>query len=70
MFEKQQETGKELQSLILMGTCPCCSSVRIKYREYLTNRTFGFQCFHCGWKSEYNSTELQQASTNWFSTTK
>ena len=70
MLEKQQKTGKELKSLILMGTCPCCSSVRIKYREYITNRTFGFQCFSCGWKSQYNSTELQQASANWFPITK
>lgn len=66
MFEKQQKTGKELKSLILMGTCPCCSSERIKYREYITNRTFGFQCFNCGFQSEYNLNELKQASANWF----
>lgn len=66
MFEKQQETGKELRSLVLMGICPCCGSMKIKYREYITNRTFGFQCFHCGWKSQYNLTQLQQASATWF----
>jgi predicted RNA-binding Zn-ribbon protein involved in translation (DUF1610 family) len=66
MFEKQQQTGKELKSLVLMGICPCCGSVKIKYREYITNRTFGFQCFNCGFQSQYNLTELKQASVNWF----
>lgn len=66
MLEKQQKIGKELKSLIVMGTCPCCNSVRIKYREYITNRTFGFQCFNCGWKSQYNLKELKEASVNWF----
>ncbi len=70
MLEKQQKTEKELKSLILMGTCPCCGSVKVKYREYLTNRTFGFQCFHCGWKSQYSLNELQQASASWFPITK
>mgnify|MGYP001795226140 FL=1 len=67
MSEKQHETEKELKQLVLMGTCPCCSSVRIKYREYITNRTFGFECFNCGWNSQYNLTELKIASINWFS---
>lgn len=66
MFNEKQETGKELKKLILAGICPCCSSVRIKYSEYITNRTFGFQCFHCGWKSQYSLTELQEASLSWF----
>ncbi len=66
MCERQHDKRKELKSIILMGTCPCCSSNQVKYCEYLTNRTFGFQCFSCGWKSEYNSTELKEASTNWF----
>ncbi|GEM_PF-6736435 len=67
MFEKQQEIRNELKTLIIMGTCPCCGSVKIKYREYITNRTFGFQCFNCGWQSQYNLTELKEASANWFS---
>lgn len=67
MFEEQHKIGKELKTLIIMGNCPCCGSVKIKYREYLTNRTFGFQCFSCGWQSQYNLTELRKASENWFS---
>ncbi|BAY80947.1 hypothetical protein NIES267_04120 [Calothrix parasitica NIES-267] len=66
MFEKQPETGKELKSLVLMGICPCCGSVRIKYSEYITNRTFGFKCFNCGWTSQYNLSELKEAANGWF----
>ncbi|MEB3220265.1 MAG: hypothetical protein VKN72_29080 [Nostocales cyanobacterium 94392] len=66
MSEQQEEKQKELKLLILMGTCPCCSSNQVKYYEYITNRTFGFHCFNCGWKSKYNLTELKQASANWF----
>ncbi|MEO1429704.1 MAG: hypothetical protein AAFS12_15610 [Cyanobacteria bacterium J06632_19] len=70
MFDNNQEAEQELKSLVIMGICPCCSSVRIKYREYITNRTFGFQCFNCGWTSQYNLTELKEASENWFPTQK
>ena len=66
MFEKQAETGKELKSLVLMGVCPCCGSVKIKYSEYITIRTFVFQCFNCGWTSQYNLSELKEASDSWF----
>ncbi len=66
MIDKQQETAKELRKLILRGTCPYCASVRIKYREYLTNQTFGFHCLSCDWKSQYNLSELKQASEKWF----
>lgn len=66
MFEKEQEPEKELKSLIVKGVCPYCSSAKIKYREYITNRTFGFQCFNCGWKSSYSLKELTEASVNWF----
>ena len=67
MLEKKQEIEKELKMLILRGNCPNCNSERIKYREYITNLTFGFECLNCGWKSQYNLTELKQASVNWFS---
>lgn len=70
MFDNKQQAEQELKSLVLMGICPRCSSVRIKYREYITNRTFGFQCFSCGWKSQYNLTELKEASENWFPSSK
>ncbi|AFY58224.1 hypothetical protein Riv7116_5862 [Rivularia sp. PCC 7116] len=70
MFDNNQEAEQELKSLVLRGACPCCSSVKIKYREYITNRTFGFQCFNCGWKAQYNLTELKEASENWFPTQK
>ena len=66
MFEKPQKTAKELRTLIIMGICPHCGSMKIKYREYITNRTFGFECFNCRWTSEYNFTELKEASVNWF----
>lgn len=67
MLEKQHKVAKELKTLIVVGVCPCCRSVKIKYSEYITNRTFGFKCLNCGWKSQYNSTDLKEASVNWFS---
>jgi transcription elongation factor Elf1 len=66
MFEQHQNKSKELKKLILNGTCPYCDSKKVKYCEYITNRTFGFHCFNCNWHSQYNLTELKQASVNWF----
>ncbi|AFY34809.1 hypothetical protein Cal7507_4438 [Calothrix sp. PCC 7507] len=65
MFNIQKQ--KELELLVIGGSCPNCRSVQLKYTESVRNRAFEFSCSMCNWRDEYRLEDLQEASIHWFS---
>ncbi len=61
----KEDYQRELEFSILKGCCPNCLSKNIKYREFITNREFGFECFDCKWQRKYSHQQFEEFSTYW-----
>lgn len=62
--DDRKDNQEELECLILKGRCPYCSSKNVRYRDFLMNLEFGFDCFSCNWKGRYIIQEFWDFSQN------